>query len=294
MRAVASRAQGVASEAEILDCVHRVLGPVDVAEDLTSRPQAGRVLRVTTGLGEHSVVKWYLEATDFQREYDALRFYTPSLGTDAPKLIAHDDALHMLLISHVPGSPVVGTAAEWDPLVHYKAGALIRRLHESAPAVVSDQFARTCAARFEEAASSLENVLESSMLQEARLLIARAMDLESIPLVPTHRDNHPRNWMVDSGEHLRLIDFADCEYDPWVVDVLLLEQHYWRSNPELKIAFLGGYDRAMTDDDERLLRAHHAVAAARALADAQRSGASKADKAIAKDMFDRLVGATLF
>lgn len=294
MRDMATRAQGIASDAEVLDRVHRVLGPVDVVEDVSSRPQSGRVLRVKTGLGEHSVVKWYLEATDFQREYDALTTYTPSLGSDAPKLIAHDDTLHMLLISHVPGSPAADSALEWDPVIHYKAGVLIRRLHESAPAVVSDQFARTCAARFEEAAHRIEHLVESSLLQEARLMIARAMDLESVPLVPTHRDNHPKNWMVDSGEYVRLIDFADSEYDPWIVDVLWLEQHYWRSNPDLKVAFLSGYDREMTRDDETLLRAHHAVSAVRALADAQRSGASKADKAIAKDMFDRLVGATLF
>lgn len=294
MPVTAVRSQGIASDAEVLDRVHRVLGPVEVAEDLSVRPQSGRVLRVVTRSEEHSFVKWYKEATDFQREFSALSSYTPSLGSDAPRLIAHDESLRMLLVSEVPGSPAPALGLDQDPVVHYKAGVLIRRLHESAQRVVSDQFQRACAARFEEAASQLEGVIESHLLSEARLLIARAMDLNSVPLVPTHRDNHPRNWMVDQGGHVRLIDFADSEYDPWIVDVLLLEQDYWRSDDTLRVAFLSGYDRDITEEDEVLLRAHHAVSAVRALAATKHPGASKTDKARAKDMFDRLLGVTLF
>jgi len=43
-----------------------------------------------------------------------------------------------------------------------------------------------------------------------------------------------------------------------------------------------------------LLRAHHAVCAVRALAAASGSQASKVEKAQAHDMFDSLLGMTLF
>ena len=294
MRVAPLRRAGLASEAEVLDRVNRVLGPVDVADDVSVSPHQGRVLKVVTRSQESSFVKWYPEASDYQRELDALSHYTPALGSDAPRLIDNDDALHMLLISAVAGSPAAGTSFEWDPLVHYRAGVLIRKLHESAPGVRSDQFARQCAARFEEAASQLGGVVEDQALSEARLLIARAMDITEHHLVPTHRDNHPRNWMVDPGGHVRLIDFAHAEYDPWVVDVLLLEQDYWRSDPNLKVAFMSGYDREITADDEVLLRAHHAVMAVRGLVAARKAGATKTQKTAAKDMFDRLVGTTLF
>jgi Ser/Thr protein kinase RdoA (MazF antagonist) len=294
VRVATRRASGIASEAEVLDRVNRVLGPVEVAEDQSTTPQTCRVLRVKTRSDEYSYVKWYLGATDFQREFDALTTYTPSLGSDAPRLIDHDEAHRMLLISEVAGSPATELSLDWDPLVHYRAGVLIRRLHESAPQVSSDQFARTCAARFEEAAAQISGVVAGHLVQEARLLIAHAMDIQSVPLVPTHRDNHPRNWMVDPGGHVRVIDFADAEYDPWVVDVLLLEQDYWRSAPHLKVAFLSGYDREIGGEDEVLLRAHHAVSAVRAIAQATAAGATKAQKLVAKDMFDRLVGNTLF
>jgi len=294
MRETVSGRAGLASEAEVLDRVHDVLGPVDVAGDQSPRPSRGKVLRVVTRSGEPSYVKWYRDQTDYQREWDALTLYTPALGSDAPRLIHNDEGLRMLLISELPGEPAAGTAVEWDAVVHYKAGALIRRLHESAQSVVSDQFARQCAARFEEAAGALDTVVPSSLLSEARLLIARAMDISSLMMVPAHRDNHPRNWMVDSGGHVRLIDFAMAEYDPWIVDVFLLDQNYWRTDPQLRVAFLSGYDREMTEEDVVLLRAHHAVCAVRALAAASGSQASKVEKAQAHDMFDSLLGMTLF
>ena len=285
---------GLASDAEVLDRVNRVLGPVDVADDESLRPSVGKVLKVVTRSGDFSFVKWYRDQTDYQREWGALTHYTPALGSDAPRLIDNDEGLKMLLISELQGEPAGRTANEWDPLVHFKAGALIRRLHESSQPVVSDQFARQCAARFEEAAGGLEGLVSSSLLSEARLLIARAMDLSSLPLVPTHRDNHPRNWMVDPGGHVRLIDFAMAEYDPWIVDVFLLEQDYWRTDPQLRVAFLSGYDREMTEDDLIMLKAHHAVSAVGSLASTAGSSATKADKLRARDMFDSLLGITLF
>jgi len=291
--AVLSRV-GLASEAEVLDRVHRVLGPVEVVDDQSRRPTVGKVLRVFNRSGDSSFVKWYRDQTDYQREWDALTHYTPALGSDAPRLIEHDEVLRMLLISELHGAPAAGTPHEWDPLVHYKVGALIRRLHESSQAVVSDQFARQCASRFEEAASALEGSVSSALLSEARLLIARAMDLRSLTLVPAHRDNHPRNWMVDPGGHVRLIDFAMSEYDPWIVDAFLLQQDYWRTDPQLKVAFLTGYDRDMSDEDHVLLKAHHAVSAAKGLAATLGTHVSRAEKLKAKDMFDSLLGQTLF
>ena len=285
---------GLASDAEVLDRVNRVLGPVQVADDQSLRPTVCKVLRVVTRSGDSSFVKWYRDQTDYQREWDALTHYTPALGSDAPRLIEHDEVLRMLLISELHGAPAAGTPHEWDPLVHYKVGALIRRLHESSQAVVSDQFARQCASRFEEAASALEGSVSSALLSEARLLIARAMDLRSLTLVPAHRDNHPRNWMVDPGGHVRLIDFAMSEYDPWIVDAFLLQQDYWRTDPQLKVAFLTGYDRDMSDEDHVLLKAHHAVSAAKGLAATLGTHVSRAEKLKAKDMFDSLLGQTLF
>jgi len=294
MRVGILRRPGLASEAEVLDRVHRVLGPVELLDDVSVRPQVCKILKIETRSGEQSFVKWYATASDYQRECDALSQYTPALGTDAPRLIAEDEALQMVLISRVPGEIATATQSHWDPLIHYRAGELIRRLHEASPPVISDQFVRQSAQRFEDAASQLEGKVESSLLAEARLFIARAMDISPVALVPTHRENHPRHWVVDPGGHVRLIDFGMCEYDPWIVDVFALEQDYWRVDPQLRSAFLGGYDRDIEDDDIALLRAHHAVTALQALVSATATGATKTQKIRARDMFDRLIGHTLF
>jgi len=85
-----------------------------------------------------------------------------------------------------------------------------------------------------------------------------------------------------------------AEYDPWIVDVFLLQQDYWRTDPQLRVAFLSGYDRDMSDEDHILLSAHHAVSAANGLAATMGTHVSKAEKLKAKDMFDSLLGQTLF
>ena len=120
--AVLGRA-GLASDAEVLNRVNRVLGPVDVTDDESVRPTAGKVLKVVTRSGDSSFVKWYRDQTDYQREWNALTHYTPALGSDAPRLIDNDEGLKMLLISELQGKAAAGTAKEWDPLVHSKAGA---------------------------------------------------------------------------------------------------------------------------------------------------------------------------
>lgn len=294
MRVASLKRTGLASEAEVLDRVNRVLGPVEMVDDASVRPHACRILCVETRSGEHSFVKWYAQASDYQRECDALTLYTPALGTDAPRLIANDDALRMVLISRVPGESAALSDAQWDPLVHYRAGILVRRLHESSAPVYSDQFGRQSATRFENAASGLSGAVDGSLIAHARLFIARAMDVKSVSLVPTHRENHPRHWVIDPGGHVRLIDFGMCEYDPWIVDAFALEHEYWRVDPQLRIAFLEGYDREISEDDEALLRAHHAVRALEGILAAQAPGSTKLQKRTAHDVFDRLVGNTLF
>ncbi len=139
--------------------------------------------------------------------------------------------------------------------------------------MVSDQFAGTVLRASNRQAGPARGVVDSSLLSEARLLIARAMDLSSLTLVPAQ--GQPRNWMVDPGGHVRLIDFAMAEYDPWIVDVFLLEQDYWRTDPQLRVAFLSGYDREMTDEDLIMLKAHHAVSAVVSLASTTGSSATK-------------------
>jgi len=173
VRAASLRRPGLASEAEVLDRVHRVLGPIEIVEDVSVRPKACRIVRLETRSGEHSFVNGTPKRRTISVSAMPSRSTPPALGSDAPRLIDDDEALQMVLISHVPGEIATTSDAHWDPLVHYRAGALLRRLHESSPPVISDQFARQSAGRFEAAAGKLEGKVPSSSLTEARLECCR-------------------------------------------------------------------------------------------------------------------------
>lgn len=285
---------GIASEAEILDRADNVLGPITVLQDQSLRSQIGRVLRVQPRSGEPCLIKWYREKSDYQREADALTLYAPALGSAAPRLIHGDDAFRMLLITELRGETVAGSNWEWEPLIHFKAGEIVRRLHEASQMVESDQFAQHCASSFETNVLKIEHLVPEVTIAEMRAHVVRALDLPPVALVPAHRDNHPRNWIVEAGKNLKLQNFVMTEYDPWVVDVFALSQDHWRADPQLKLAFLSGYEREMDAQDSLILMAHHAVSVVKAMASSGRSSGNKSEKIKSQDLLDSLLGTTLF
>lgn len=138
----------LASDAEALDRVNRVLGPVDVVTDRSWPHGEARVLEVRTRGDEYAIAKWHRTNRNFHRELTAYQLYVPALGGDAPRLVASDERLQLLVVSRLPGGLVEGTDAEHDPAVHHRAGEVLRRLHESTPAVVNDHFGDTLVGKF--------------------------------------------------------------------------------------------------------------------------------------------------
>ncbi|MCA1943242.1 MAG: hypothetical protein LDL15_06500, partial [Yonghaparkia sp.] len=69
----------LASDAEVLDRVHRTLGPVDVVAEHTGAHRLSRVLHVVTRGGEQAVVKWHRDAGPHRRESEALAQYAAAL-----------------------------------------------------------------------------------------------------------------------------------------------------------------------------------------------------------------------
>ena len=139
----------LASDAEVLDRVHRTLGPVDVVAEHDGALKASRVLQVVTRGEERAVVKWHRDALPHRREDTALQHHTPALSGDAPRLVLSDPALRLVVVSHVLGEQAAGTELEHDETVHARAGELLRRLHDSAPPVRHDRFGPIIAADFE-------------------------------------------------------------------------------------------------------------------------------------------------
>ena len=134
----------------------------------------------------------------------------------------------------------------------------------------------------------------AAAVEEVRSHVDRVLDLPPVTLVPAHRDNHPRNWILDSGQKVKLHNFATSEYDPWVVDVFPLSQEYWRADSQLKLAFLSGYDRQLDAQDLTILKAYHAVMAVSAIAASGRSSGTRLERIRSQDLIDSLLGITLF
>ena len=283
----------LASDAEALDRVNRVLGPVEVVVDRSWPHGEARVLEVRTRGDEHAIVKWHRGGRNYHRELEAYQRYVPALGGDAPRLVASDDRLQLLIVSRVPGEVVDGTEAAHDPAVHRRAGEVLRRLHDSTPAVVNDHFGDTLMAKFAYWADRVGDAVTEAELDIAERIAAGSLDLGPLPLVPAHRDNSTRNWMLGPDEHVRLIDFAAVEFEPWAVDLFRLEQREWLDAPLLREVFLDGYGRRPDARDEAVLHCFHAVQAVATIAWALEHD-DAAFAAQGREMLDRLLGETLY
>lgn len=296
----------IASDAEVLDRVHRTLGPVDVVGEHWGTDRLSRVLHVVTRGGEQAVVKWHRDALPHRRESEALQQYAVALGGDAPRIVLSDPGLRLLTLSRLLGESAAGTPHERDPDIHMRAGDLVRRLHDAEPARRHDGFGRMIAAEFERWSRAADELWGDGLdgrderaerlAAERHLLrqhVAAALDLGEFDHVPAHRRLTPRHWIIDPGGHVRFIDFAHLEFEPRVVDLLWLEYGPWRDEPWLRAAFLHGYGRTPTERDDLVLRA---VAATRGLELLVRGDARghAAERALGRSMLDRLLGATLF
>ncbi|WP_100363328.1 phosphotransferase [Diaminobutyricimonas aerilata] len=284
---------GLASDADVLDRVARWLGPVDVRTDRSQPHGEARVLELAPLDGRCAIAKWHRADRNYDREVLAYERNVPSLGSDAPQLIAHDDTLRLVLVTRAPGDVVAGTDAAHDPDVHRQAGALIRRLHESDRTVRNSDYGAVLVRKFDRWSDRAAQLIEPDDLAAAERIVLGALDLPELEHVPAHRDNSPRNWVIDEGGRVRLIDFAALEYEPWCIDLFRMSQREWLDAPHLREAFLDGYGRQPDELDERMLRSFHALGAVTTIAWATEHG----DAAFAqegREMLERVLGRTLY
>jgi hypothetical protein len=296
----------LASDAEVLDRVHRTLGPVEVTAENWGAHKLSRVLHVMTRGGEQAVVKWHRDAGPHRRESEALQHYAGALGGDAPRIVLSDPSLRLLTMSRLLGVAAAGTPHEHDPDIHFRAGDLARRLHDAEPPRRHDRFGPLIAAEFERWSRAADDIWGDGRdgrdaraehladeRHRARQHVAAALDLGVLDHVPAHRHLTPRHWFIDPGGHVRFIDFSALEFEPRVVDLLWLEYGPWRDAPWLRAAFLHGYGRTPTERDERALRAVAATRGLELLVRGEVRG-HKAEGALGRLMLDRLLGVTLF
>jgi Ser/Thr protein kinase RdoA (MazF antagonist) len=143
---------------------------------------------------------------------------------------------------------------------------LLRRLHNASTATAVPGTGRV-AARAEQHIARTGALLSKEDAELVRYHAARLPETaRRLPVVPTHGDAQPKNFLWDPGSRrVALIDFERAEPGLAVRDLVRLEYGVWNGKPFLCDAFLDGYGRALTADEESALRALAALDAVSAI-----------------------------
>lgn len=154
----------------------------------------------------------------------------------APRVLHADAPLRMLATEFLPGVLVEGTPAEDDPDTYRQAGRALALLHGQGSRPGEDYEERADA-------RALAWLDQGHRIADDHVDLLRAelaCPVPPRPLVPTHGDWQPRNWLVDGGR-LSVIDFGRGDWRPAATDLTRLDSQQLRGRPDLEQAFLDGY-----------------------------------------------------
>jgi hypothetical protein len=154
----------------------------------------------------------------------------------APRMLHAEPSLRLLATEFVPGVLVEATPAEHEPDVYRQAGRALRLLHRTASRPGGDYERRADG----KALAWLERAHRIDGQVVDRLRAELAAPMPSRPLVATHGDWQPRNWVIDRGR-VAVIDFGRADWRPAATDLARLDSQQFRARPDLQRAFFEGY-----------------------------------------------------
>jgi Ser/Thr protein kinase RdoA (MazF antagonist) len=209
-------------------------------------------------------LKSHKQNAKFEQELRAYLEFVPHALKITPALLASDKFQNALLLSAVPGE-LVDDLLEKQNIknvefeVYHRAGQFLRSYHD-----VPYEDTET---------PSLEDAFwlraESWLKRAEPFVAARDIDwvrtrvkemlptLKTMKRVPCHRDYTGRNWLWH--EKLYVIDFEHSRPDVWLFDLEKVWSEIWPYKPELKEAFMTGYGKNLTSEDEALLNGYVAL-----------------------------------
>lgn len=154
----------------------------------------------------------------------------------APQVLHAHAGLRLLATTFLPGRLIEGNLAEHEPDTYRQAGRALALLHGQGSRSGEDYEARADA----KAAAWLRRDHRIAADVVDRLRAELAKPLPPRPVVPTHGDWQPRNWLVDNGR-LAVIDFGRADWRPAATDLGRMAAQQFRGRPDLEEAFLDGY-----------------------------------------------------
>jgi tRNA A-37 threonylcarbamoyl transferase component Bud32 len=244
--------------AGLADFATRSLGPCSLVADLSWPYEGSEVYRIRDAGGADHVLKRVINDRFYGMEVAGYR-WAPALGAGrAPRLEAADPALRAVIVSFLPGAPMLGAIDPDTELHAYRqVGRLLALLHGAAPpsrdTAVLERLLERSEQQLSKAAAELSPAQQKLARRAASLLTEIGPQLRA---VPTHGDLQPRNQLLDNVTRtVALIDFEKAALAPPVRDLVRLEPGIFTGRPLLREAFYEGYGRDLEPFEVRALHA---------------------------------------
>ncbi|MFF4956376.1 aminoglycoside phosphotransferase family protein [Streptomyces sp. NPDC001222] len=252
-----------------------VVGPVRSVRDVSRPRTASQVWELTSDDGR-AYLKVAPTPACYARETRAYREAAPALERDSVPRLLETDAHHQaLLLTAVPGRPVgaVALTPGQRRALHRRAGAWLRRFHGDARDLTARDRAEA-RAEVERAVPDAEAHLERAgdliTALERDVVRRHAVGLSLLGPLPVgyaHGDFGEHNWLYDCATGaLAVVGLERARPHAAVADLVRLDCGPWTRWPELRTAFLEGFGRPLTGEEEAALRCFSALDAASAIA----------------------------
>jgi Ser/Thr protein kinase RdoA (MazF antagonist) len=221
----------------------RLLGPCTVTGVLSPA-----VARITTESGDELVVKQHATRSKHEREVHAYRRWAGALGSSAPALKAVDDPAMVIITSALPGRVHSG---DLPASAHRQAGAVLRRFHDAEPPSELPWFHDWLHDRADHWSGQAATLLSAADAAVIGSHLAALAEAKVPPGGPCHLDFQPRNWLISRSGDVSLIDFEHARINLPARDFVRLRFRIWAARPDLRDAFLDGYGRPLTEDEDQ-------------------------------------------
>lgn len=272
----------------VLAVCRELYGDLTAIRDASWPHGESRVLLFAGADGIRRVVKASNRQALYERESAAYRHVVPALAPNAP-VVWHDDfARHLIVTSFLEGEIVAGTPGQTDPALFRDAGRLVRRMHDAVPARYSDVYVSDVTASFDAWAARATALLPAAEIAILRSILDQAQTVTDVPLVWTHGDNSPRNWLINPRHGLCLIDFGHTQLGHWTADLERLTENLAPQDASLQDAFLAGYGRELSPGDTLIFNALKASATLSKIVWASEHGDSEFEAASRAALVDLL------
>ena len=197
------------------------------------------VLEVTQAGARFIIKAGGVEDHHIEREIHAHRHWlSPWVSRRrAPTLLRSSIDAKLLVTTYLPGNLVLDSKHAAEPDTFRQAGELLNLLHTQA-LVIDDDYERV---QNDKCLKLLDGPhrIPTTTVERLRTLIT-AWPPPAVPVVPTHGDWQPRNWLVHE-DVVSIIDFGRAAMRPAYTDFARLAAQEFRTNPSLETAFMTGY-----------------------------------------------------